>query len=374
MWLGQDDTVQGLDCPAGTCVGADGNLYEWVSGVDGLGNPIGFWKRLRRGLRRLAPIARRFAPLIPAGAAAAAAWRLARPYVRRAAPYFAPPVAPVPVAVPVAPMAPEPTAPPMVPMEPTMAPAPEAPVEAGTTAGWGLGAEDLTQVMGIGYVGEVAEGPDGGLYQWVQGVDGLGNPFGFWKRLKRGLRRVTRRLLPLAQRIAPFVPGGAAALTVATPFLKQAGVAGYDGLGALYQAPDGAVYQVQGFEADDDLNGFGQDDALRGLSDEELQGLADDEELRGFSDDEELRGLAQDDELRGLAQEDELRGFGQDDELRGFSDEDLQGFADEDVQGMEGYLRQNGVSGFDAFVPDAPRETPWFKAPGQPPPLWSPLW
>ena len=42
-----------------------------------------------------------------------------------------------------------------------------------------LGEHELTQVMGIGRYGEVREGPDGRLYQWVQGVDGLGKPIGF---------------------------------------------------------------------------------------------------------------------------------------------------------------------------------------------------
>ena len=43
----------------------------------------------------------------------------------------------------------------------------------------------MTQMMGIGYLGEVRQGPDGNLYQYVQGVDGLGNPIGgFWSRLR----------------------------------------------------------------------------------------------------------------------------------------------------------------------------------------------
>ena len=65
--------------------------------------------------------------------------------------------------------------------------------------------------------------------------------------------------------------------------LTKPGVAGYDGLGALYAAPDGTVYQVQGLAAED------------------LDGLYADEELRGFAADEELRGFAADEELRGFA-------------------------------------------------------------------------
>ena len=118
----------------------------------------------------------------------------------------------------------------------------------------------------------------------VQGVDGLGSPFGFWKRIKR----LAKRALPLVQKLAPFVPGGAAALTLATPFLKQAGVAGLGDVGALYAAPDGSLYQVQGIDAADSIDGFADDD-LNGFAADELQGLSDDE-LRGLSDDE-LRGL-----------------------------------------------------------------------------------
>jgi len=47
------------------------------------------------------------------------------------------------------------------------------------------GPQDMTNMMGIGsYVGEVRRGPDGQPYQWVEGVDGLGNPIGFWKAVK----------------------------------------------------------------------------------------------------------------------------------------------------------------------------------------------
>ena len=125
----------------------------------------------------------------------------------------------------------------------------------------GLSEDQVTQMMGIGYLGEVRQGPDGNLYQYVQGVDGLGNPIGgFWSRLKRIARSAVRKAMPLAQRFAPFIPGGAAALTVATPILKQAGVAGHEGIGALYQAPDGSLYQqVQGLADDEELRGLGED-------------------------------------------------------------------------------------------------------------------
>ncbi|MGH9767641.1 MAG: hypothetical protein ACREAB_09435 [Blastocatellia bacterium] len=63
------------------------------------------------------------------------------------------------------------------------------------------GRMDLTQVMGIGsYVGEVRRGPDGQAYQWVEGVDGLGNTIGFWK----GLKKLASKAVPL---VTKFIPG-----------------------------------------------------------------------------------------------------------------------------------------------------------------------
>lgn len=212
--------------------------------------------------------------------------------------------------------------------------------------------DQATQMMGIGYLGEVRQGPDGNLYQYVQGIDGLGNPIGgFWSRLKRVARSAVRKALPIAQRFAPFIPGGAAALTVATPFLKQAGVAGY-----------------QGLDEDDELRGLAEDEELRGLDeDEELRGIDEDEELRGLSEDEELHGLDEDEELRGLDADEELQGLAEDEELRGVGDE-------QDMQGFDGYVRRDGMNGLEAFVPQEPPQTRWHVASAQPPEVWKPLW
>ena len=240
------------------------------------------------------------------------------------------------------------------------------------------------------FFGEIAEAVDGNLYQWVQGVDGLGSPFGFWKRIKR----LAKRAMPLVQKIAPFVPGGAAALTVATPFLKQAGVAGLGDVGALYAAPDGSLYQVQGVDAGDSIDGFAADelqglsaDDLNGLADDELRGLSDDE-LRGLAADDELRGFGEGDDLRGFAAGDELNGFGADPDLNGFAAMDpldgidadeLNGFADDELRGvgdddrMSGYLRDGRINGIDGYRPDGPPSTPGF-SPAANAPMWAPLW
>jgi hypothetical protein len=186
-----------------------------------------------------------------------------------------------------------------------------------------LGQDEVIQLMGVGTLGEVRQGPDGNLYQWVETVDGLGNPIGgFWRRL----RRAAQRALPVAQQVASAIPhpaaqAVAAGLRTATPILQRAGVAGANGLGALYQAPDGTLYL-------------------------EAPELAEDEEPEGLEQDEELDGFAEEEELEGLEQ---------------------------------GYVREDGTSGLEqAYVPDQPTGTPWFTPAAQPAEkrtvMWEPLW
>jgi hypothetical protein len=376
-YLGQDEVNQmmGIGYLGEVRTGPDGNLYQWVETTDGLGNPVGFWRalrrvgrRLRRFVRRAVPLVQQIAPLIPGGAAVSAL-RTAAPLLRRAVPIVQQVAPVIPGAAPAAAALTQ-----AIPAAATAAP------EETTTAGWGLGQDELTQVMGIGYAGEIAQAPDGNLYQWVEGYDGLGNPIGFWRalrrlrrRVQRGLRRVVGRALPIVQQIAPFVPGvgpaAAAALTAATPILRQAGVAGYNGLGALYQAPDGTLYQMQGLTEGDDLQGLAED--------EELGGLSEDEELRGFAEDDELSGLAEDEELTGFAEDDEVSGLGEDEELQGLTEhEDSQGVGgDEELTGLgQGYVRQRGTSGIGAYMPEQSSTTRWFVAPNQTPEIWKPLW
>ena len=353
-YLGEDELTQlmGIGRYGEVREGPDGRLYQWVQGVDGLGNPIGLWRGLQRLRRRLRSVVRRalpavqsLAPFIPGvGPAAAVALTAAAPTLRRAgvagygglgALYQA--------------------------SDGTLY---QMQGFAEDEELRGLGEDELIQVMGIGQPNEVRQGPDGRLYQWVQGVDGLGSPIGFWRGLRRRLRSVVRRALPIVQTAASFVPGAgpavAAGVRAATPFAQRAGILGHNGLGALYESPDGTLYQVQGLAEDEDLRGFAEDEDIRGVGeDEELRGLAQEEELRGFGEDEELRGFAEDEELRGFAEDDELRGLAEDEDLRGIG---------------QGYVRQNGVSGFDAYVPDQPVGTRWFTPPAQPPEMWKPLW
>ena len=308
--------------------GPDGNLYQYVQGVDGLGNPIGgWWSKLKSGIRKVHSLAQRGASFIPGpyGAAIATGLKFATPLLQKAGVAGNEGIG--------------------------------ALYEASDGSLYqvqgmdadeelrGIGDDAMTQMMGIGYLGEVRQGPDGNLYQYVQGIDGLGNPIGSW------WKRLVRRALPLARQFAPFVPGGAAALTAVTPLLREVGVEGYEGL-----------------DEDEELRGLDDDEELRGLDeDEELRGIDEDEELRGLSEDEELRGLDEDEELRGLDADEELQGFGEDEDLRGVAE-------DQDMQGIDGYVRRDGMNGLEAFVPQEPPQTRWHVAPAQAPEVWKTLW
>lgn len=332
------DQIMGTGSLGETKMGPDGNLYQWVEGIDGLGNPIGFWSKLKKLGRKALKTAVRYHP---AAQALKLASRTARYHpaaqalrlVSRGvgddglgALYAAPDGSLYEMAG--------------LGMD-----------EEGMGEATGMGAEDLTQMMGLGsYIGETRMGPDGNVYQWIQGVDGLGNPMGFWKRWKRKLRRFVRKAIPVVQQFAPLIPGGAvvsSALKTATPFLRQAGVAGNDGLGALYQAPDGSIYQMQG------------QGHMQGLADEEMAGLADDD-LEGFAD-EEMAGLGYD-EMAGFA-EDDMAGLGYD-EMNGLTEDDL----------LNGYVRQGDMNGLGAYVPQQPPSTRWFQQPGQAPKIWEAPW
>lgn len=86
-----------------------------------------------------------------------------------------------------------------------------------------------TDMMGIGnYVGEIRQGPDGQLYEWTEGIDGLGNPIGFWKGLRKlasGAVNVAKQAasgaLPLLAKLIP-APLKGMAKRVCT-FLPQVG-------------------------------------------------------------------------------------------------------------------------------------------------------
>jgi hypothetical protein len=126
--------------------------------------------------------------------------------------------------------------------------------------------DDRSTMMGIGsYVGEIRRGPDGQVYQWVQGVDGLGNPVGFWNKLKKVAGKVVSKVtsaIPGVSQIKGAAQGFCNALPQIQPIvslhpaigpfaqfgtkicgtLKKVGLLGVDG--EIMEAPDGRHYEV----------------------------------------------------------------------------------------------------------------------------------
>jgi hypothetical protein len=233
----------------------------------------------------------------------------------------------------------------------------------------GLAQDDLTRVLGVGTLGEVRQGPDGNLYQWVHGADGLGNPVGFWniipaiaKAAGPLLQNIARPLMQAAQPLlqqaggilrpllpglpgipgapapaapVPVAPPGSPTMPSPTPYYRPgppvdpedligAAPEGLD-LGALYQAPDGTLYQVQGLEEEDEW-------------------------IRGLDEDEELRGLGEDEWIRGLDEDERY------------------------VDGLDDYVPDDGVRGVDAYIREEPPTTRWSRRQAQPPEMWKPMW
>jgi len=334
-YLSEDDArLQGLGYFGDVYEGIDGNLYEWVHGVDAWGGSIGFWQGLSPStdsdgigslyetpdgcLYRVQGLSEDAAPAAEAEAPAA----------------------------------------------------PEQESEA-----------KATPAMGPGRPGQIRVGPDGKRYRWVLGRDAQGKSRGFWRRVRPafwgpprpyahrpgarfrplragyaarrrppGRRPLLRRILPIARAATALIPGVgpavATGLTVASRVLGPGRVAGYDGIGQLYEAPDGSLYQVHGMAENDELDGFAEND--------ELDGFAADDELQGFADDE-LPGISQDDELHGTDQYEQQVG-----------QQDLRGFA-------QGYVPQEGV-GLESYEREEPPETRWFEESAEPPEAWKPLW
>jgi len=325
--------------------GPNGQLYQWVEGVDGFGNPIGFWKAIKKvgraisrgvqtvsripGVRRLLPVAaaglaplaargirsvlrsrglrriasqvargipgaiQRLAPVAASGAVPFLTRRLMQmpglaPALRQAAgsifqpapmpeaepmpmpepmpapgpmpqPEFMPQMpqpGPMPGMMPQPEMMPGPE--PMPAFQPDMMPQPEMMPgpEPMPMPGWEQTPTPMQQPdflpqpeawsppesmpapqpveneMGFGsFMGEIRQAPNGQLYQWVEGADGFGNPFGFWKAIRaigRGIRRVARlpgvrQLLPVA---AGFIPGAGPAVSAGIMAAQRAGILG----------------------------------------------------------------------------------------------------------------------------------------------------
>lgn len=234
------------------------------------------------------------------------------------------------------------------------------------------------RAMGPGRPGQIRVGPGGHRFRWVHGRNAQGKPIGFWRRIRpmarpgampmqrggapnrrpgaaggrgrgrgRGKGGFIRKLMPIAKlatRLIPVPGAGAVAragLNIASKLLKPRGVSGYDGLGALYAAPDGTVYQMHGVE-DDGVDGFAADERVDGFAE-----IADGAELA------DVDGFAAEQEL-ALASVEPPASFSE--------PPIIQSIGEQDVNGVEGYVRQE------------PPRTRWFKEPSESPALWKPHW
>jgi hypothetical protein len=312
--------------------GPDGNLYEWVEGLSAWGEPVGYWQGLSE------------VPVQPAPALGALYQASDGSLYQMHG------------------LGEE--------EEEKEESAEEPPAEDGDGAG-------PAKKMGPGKPGEIRVGPDGKRYRWVMGLGPGGKRTGFWRRLRPRPRRpgpqvrraapggarrpgarpaasgprkkkpFLKRLLPLAKVAASFIPipgagqivkGG---LTLADKALSRKQVAG---LGALYQAPDGSVYQVQG------------------IDEEELHGFAESDAIDGFYSDADIDGLVRD-EIEGIEEGSDIDGWGEP--------------VAPPIEGddaLEGYIREPQRTTLQAYVPDKPPQTPAFDPTREPPDNWKPLW
>jgi hypothetical protein len=245
--------------------------------------------------------------------------------------------------------------------------------------------------MGPGKRGEIRVA-EGKRYRWVLGVGPGGKRSGFWRRLRPGgpaapggaaparargaapARRPGRpgrpgvgappppgaprkkkkpflkRLLPFAKFATSFIPGigpaVSAGLTVADKLLtKKQGVAGDDGLGALYMASDGSLYQVHGIDED---------------------------ELRGLYDGDRIEGLAADDDLRGFAADDQLVGVDEFGDTCGCGHPHVHGVGRDEA--LDGYVRDVPQRGMQGYVLERAPRTRMFERNRETPENWKPLW
>jgi hypothetical protein len=322
--------------------GPDGKFYEWVEGLSAWGEPVGYWQ----GLSEVA--VQPFAPDTALGALYQASDGS------------------------------------LYQLQGVAEGEPEASAEEAPDDDGGGEQPDKPVKMGPGRPGEIRVGPDGRRYRWVLGVGAGGKRTGFWKRLRprprgrapqaqrsaaagrrpgprrpgqrpaggrRQRKPFLKRLLPFAKAAASLIPipgagqlvkGG---LTLADRAFTKKRVAGIAGLGALYQASDGSLYQLQGIDED------------------ELNGAAATEPIEGYyaGAETDLDGLAQD-EIAGIDESDQVDGWGD--------------AIDSQIEGddaLDGYVREQ-PGNLQAYVPVKPAETRTFDATREPPDNWKPLW
>lgn len=372
-YIGEDELTQmmGIGQLGEIRRGPDGDMYQWVEGVDGLGNLTGFWSKIKKGVKRIAKTVSKYATkpyCIPLQAIPGPVKGIAKKVCRVVGQLS--PLAHVPVvgsyyrgAAKLCKIAKDCG---IAGLEGGLMQAPDGTVYEvqglgggeilfGQSEGevlYGLGQEDLTAMMGIGQLGELRRGPDGEVYRWVEGLDGLGRRVRFWRC--KGCIDASKRIARSKQRQRMIRQSGASRPAAAP---MQAAPAAVSGIGEIYQAQDGTVYGMSGFADDQDLYGLGDE--------HELYGLSDDEELYGLADEDDLTGM-EEGELYGLEEDEDLYGLAEDEELYGLAD-------DEELYGVDGYITDPNKT-FGAYVPDRPAGTRMFVPPAQAPEIWKTLW
>jgi hypothetical protein len=352
-YLGQADLTEmmGMGSLGEVRRGPDGDLYQWVEGIDGLGNPVGFWSKIKSFAKKAVKTVSKYATkpyCIPLQAIPSSVKGIAKQVCRVVGKLS--PLAHVPVigsyyngAAKLCKIAKDCG---IAGLEGGLMQAPDGTTYQvqglGADLGffsldqdevlYGLGQEDLTQIMGIGNLGQVRRGPDGELYQWVEGFDGLGRRVRHWRckscmdASKLLARRRNSQNLPAVQ---------------PAPQPAQANSGVINGLGDLYQAPNGSVYNM------DDI-----------AQSSDLFGLAEDQDIYGFSDEEDLTSYGDNDD------ESDIYGYGE--------DEDLTGYGEGDESELYGYIKKDDLQGLGAYVKNVPPGLRKFQ--DNTPETWRALW
>lgn len=283
-------------------------------------------------------------------------------------------------------------------------------------------------LQGAGTLGEVRQAADGSLYEWVETVDGLGNPIGgFWNKIKsalkvvkevaplvapmvpggslvqtglklarraRPLRRLVRRALPLAQRYSRYVPPGyrrrvSRGLRRARPYLRRAGFAGHGPLGDAaamrYEQLPGEVDDMSYAQDVGSLGEIRQDEAGNAYEwIEGVDGLGNAVGLwQPVGDCERCAPLG--DSAADVWEEEDsgalhrIEGYESDPDWSVGDDPDADDevFLEEPVEPVEGYVEgyveDTSTDALGAYVKAEPEEMPAFVS-GKTPEIWRPLW
>jgi len=393
--------IMGLGTPGELRNGPDGRVYGWVEGLDSYGRRRGGWtpyNRLRRRVYRLC------------------AYTFPKHFGRH------PVIRPAGPTTQIRPIYSK------IVRSTTSLPRIQRP-RAVSLRGLGAPAE-IQGLLGVGYPGVTIQGPDGQLYGWISGYDGLGTPLGFWGKLKRLAKKLAKKVLPMASNLLPFVPGVGPAAATALKVARGAGLLGIAQTGTpIYRGIDGSLYGVQGIgnnivhglEADpihgleaDPIHGLEADpihgleaDPIHGLEADPIHGLEADpihgleaDPIHGLEADpihgleaDPIHGLEADpihgleaDPIHGLEADsihgleaDPIHGLEADpihgleaDSIHGLEIDLIHGLESDPIHDLNGYIsNKNGLLGYEQARPST---TPMFRTPTNTPDFWKPHW